>query len=76
MVSAFENKLHWQLDVSFGEDTSRKRDKNSPVNFSAVFKTALSMLKKYKPCKKNTGIKTKRKMGDEHLIALIGMDGA
>jgi hypothetical protein len=45
---------------------SRKRVKNSPQNFSVVFKTALSMLKQYTPGpdkKKQPSIKTKRKMG-------------
>jgi predicted transposase YbfD/YdcC len=72
-----ENKLHWLLDVSMGEDASRKRSKNSPQNFSVVFKTALSMLKKYKLPKGKPSIKTKRKIGgwsDEHLIAMLGMD--
>jgi predicted transposase YbfD/YdcC len=36
-----ENKLH----VSMGEDASRKRKKNSPQNFSVVFKTALNDVK-------------------------------
>ncbi len=61
-----ENKLHWLLDVTMGEDASRKRAKNSPENFSVVFKTALSMLKQYTPRpdkKKQPSIKTKRKMG-------------
>jgi predicted transposase YbfD/YdcC len=58
-----ENRLHWQLDVCFGEDASRKRQENSPVNFSTVFKTALTMLKRYKFHKGNPSIKTKRKMG-------------
>jgi predicted transposase YbfD/YdcC len=75
-----ENKLHWLLDVSMAEDASRKRAKNSPQNFSVVFKTALSMLKKYNPRpdkKKGPSVKTKRKMGgwsDEHLIAMLGID--
>lgn len=42
-----ENKLHWQLDIAFGEDAGRKRVKNAAQNFSAVFKTALAMLKEY-----------------------------
>jgi hypothetical protein len=49
-----------------GEDTSRKRVKNSPQNFSVVFKTALSMLQQYTPRadkKKQPSVKTKRKMG-------------
>src|SRR5574344_151086 len=76
---AIENNLHWMLDVSMGEDASRKRAKNSPINFSVVFKTALTILKNYKPVnkKKQPSIKTKRKMGgwsDEHLIAMMGME--
>ena len=72
-----ENRLHWQLDVSFGEDASHKRHKNSPMNFSLVFKTALTMLKKYNYHKGNPSIKTKRKMGgwsDECLIDMLGID--
>lgn len=53
-----ENKLHWQLDVSFAEDAGRKRSKNAAQNFSVVFKTALAMLKEY-PSKRS--IATKRK---------------
>ena len=76
---AIENKLHWMMDVAMGEDASRKRAINAPQNFSVVFKTALTMLKKYKPEKGKPSVKTKRKMGgwsDEHLIAMIEIDPA
>ena len=65
LFGGIENKLHWMLDVAMGEDASRKRAKNSPQNFSVVFKTALTMLKNYKPVekKKQPSIKTKQKMG-------------
>lgn len=74
-----ENSLHWMLDVSFGEDASRKRAKNSATNFSVVFKTALAMLKKYRvyPNKKDISIRRKRKVGgwsNKHLIAMLGME--
>lgn len=75
-----ENKLHWMLDVAMGEDASRKRAKNSPQNFSVVFKTALTMLKNYNPrpdIKKGPSVKTKRKMGgwsDEHLSAMLNVN--
>jgi ribosome-binding protein aMBF1 (putative translation factor) len=68
------------LDVTMGEDASRKRAKNSPQNFSVVFKTALTMLKSYNPVphrKKGPSIKTKRKMGgwsDEHLSAMLNIN--
>lgn len=75
-----ENELHWLLDVTMGEDASRKRAKNSPQNFSVVFKTALTMLKRYNPrpdIKRRPSIKTKRKMGgwsDNCLEELLNMD--
>lgn len=40
-----ENNLHWQLDVTFNEDASRKRKGNSSENFSLITKTALNFLK-------------------------------
>lgn len=43
---AIENKLHWSLDVSFKEDSSRKRMGNSAANFGLVTKIVLTMLKK------------------------------
>lgn len=40
-----ENNLHWQLDVTFYEDNSRKRKGNSAENFSLLTKTALNIIK-------------------------------
>ena len=40
-----ENKLHWHLDVTFREDMCRVRANNGAVNFSAMRKYALEMLK-------------------------------
>ena len=42
---AIENQLHWHLDVTFGEDGSRARKDNSPLNLNVLRKTALQMLK-------------------------------
>lgn len=42
-----ENNLHWQLDVSFREDYTRKTD-NAAINFSAMCKMALMLLKQSK----------------------------
>jgi predicted transposase YbfD/YdcC len=55
---AIENKLHWTLDVAFGEDASRKRAGNSARNFSLLLKIALNLLKKETSLKQ--GIKGKR----------------
>jgi predicted transposase YbfD/YdcC len=40
-----ENKLHWQLDVSFSEDQSRKRDGYAAQNFSLLNRIALNLIK-------------------------------
>jgi predicted transposase YbfD/YdcC len=40
-----ENNLHWMLDVSFGEDSSRRRKNNHAINFNIMAKTALTLLK-------------------------------
>jgi predicted transposase YbfD/YdcC len=53
-----ENRLHWQLDVTFGEDQSRIRKGHADTNFSLVRRAALSLLKNNHGCK--AGIKNKR----------------
>jgi predicted transposase YbfD/YdcC len=42
---SIENQLHWQLDVTFGEDGSRARKDNSPLCLNILRKTALALLK-------------------------------
>lgn len=53
---SIENNLHWNLDVVFNEDKSRKKKDNSPANFNIVRKVALALLEKEKTQKgsKNT----------------------
>lgn len=41
-----ENNLHWALDVSFREDSSRIRDENAALNFSWFRKMGLALLNK------------------------------
>lgn len=55
---AIENRLHWQLDVTFQEDQSRIRKGHADANFSVLRRTALSMLKNETTLK--VGIKNKR----------------
>ncbi len=55
---AIENNLHWQLDVTFGEDQSRIRKGHADTNFSSLRRTALSLLKREQSAK--VGIKNKR----------------
>jgi predicted transposase YbfD/YdcC len=55
---SIENRLHWQLDVTFQEDQSRIRQGHADANFSILRRTALSLLKNETTLK--VGIKNKR----------------
>lgn len=43
-----ENGLHWCLDVTFGEDANRTRDKNAGANLGVIRRVAASLLKQDK----------------------------
>jgi len=47
-----ENKLHWQLDVSFGEDANREQGRIGAQNLGGLRRLALSLLKRH-PNKKS-----------------------
>lgn len=67
-----ENKVHWSLDVSFGEDKSRKRAGNAAQNYTVVCRIALNLLKK--DTKLKVGIKSKRLAagwGGDYLMELL-----
>jgi predicted transposase YbfD/YdcC len=53
-----ENKLHWQLDVTFDEDQCRLRKGHADANFSLLRRTSLSLLKNNHTRK--LGVKNKR----------------
>jgi len=53
-----ENRLHWQLDVTFAEDQCRVRQGHADANFSILRRTALGLLKNEATAK--IGIKNKR----------------
>jgi predicted transposase YbfD/YdcC len=55
-----ENKLHWVLDVGFGEDLGRKRAGFAAQNFSVLNRIALNLLKQDKTSKR--GVHGKRLM--------------
>ena len=42
-----ENNLHWQLDVSFGEDASRIEKPHAAENFATLRRIALNLLKRH-----------------------------
>jgi len=66
-----ENRLHWQLDVTFREDESRLRKRHADVNFSILRRTALTLLKNESTQK--VGVKTKRLIAatDESYLAKV-----
>ena len=69
-----EDKLHWMLDVAFGEDDSRVRIGNAAENLSRVRRLALMLLKKEKSCK--LGVKSKRKKAGwnrDYLLTVLGI---
>jgi len=69
-----ENKLHWSLDVSFGEDDCRIRKGFGAENVSRLRRIALNLLKHEKAA--NCGIKIKRhKAGwdEKYLEKLLGI---
>jgi predicted transposase YbfD/YdcC len=53
-----ENRLHWQLDVTFQEDQCRIRQGHADTNFSILRRAALALLKNEPTAK--LGIKNKR----------------
>ena len=55
---SIENSLHWQLDVSFGEDRSRTRLDHAQANLGVLRRMSLSLLKN--ETSQKVGIKNKR----------------
>lgn len=71
-----ENKLHWILDVAFGEDNSNKRAGNAAENFSFISKIALNLLQNYDDRRgaKKISMKTKRKKcgwSNDYLLTIL-----
>ena len=59
-----ENSLHWQLEVTFGEDACRVRKGLADANLSVVRRAALGMLKS--ETSEKIGVKNNR-----HVVACI-----
>jgi predicted transposase YbfD/YdcC len=71
-----ENKLHWILDVAFGEDASSKKAGNAAENFSFINKIALNLLQNYDDRRgaKKISMKTKRKKcgwSNDYLLTIL-----
>ena len=69
-----ENKLHWSLDVSFGEDDCRIRKGFGAENVSRLRRIALNLLKQEKTAKCGIKIKQHKAGWDEkYLKNLLGI---
>ena len=69
---SIENRLHWQLDVTFQEDQCRLRKGHADANFSALRRTALSLLKNNH--REKVGIKNKRLLAaldEDYLLEIL-----
>jgi predicted transposase YbfD/YdcC len=67
-----ENKLHWQLDVTYGEDKSKVRKDHGPENLSVLRRCSLNLLKS--DTKTKVGIKNKRAKAGwdrEYMVGLL-----
>ena len=53
-----ENRVHWVLDIAFGEDACRVRIDHAPQNLATLRHLALNLLRREKSAK--TGVKNRR----------------
>ncbi len=67
---AIENGLHWQLDVTFGEDEAKLRKDKGPINLHLIRKWSLHLLKK-EPS--SISIKRKRKKANRDTNFLLAI---
>lgn len=68
---SIENKLHWQLDVTFREDLQRTQTGNAPENLAIVRKLSLQVLNN---AIDKESIKSRRKLAgwnDNYLLQLL-----
>lgn len=68
-----ENRLHWTLDVQFGEDLSRKRVRNVAQNFAIIRKIALNLVM---ADEEKISVNRKRKkcaMSDSYRAKMLGL---
>lgn len=69
-----ENRLHWVLDVTFGEDDSRVRIGNAAQNFGLLRRMAINLLQREGSSSKGPTVKRRRAMWDtDYLKTLLGL---
>ena len=71
-----ENRLHWVLDVSFGEDGSTIRKDNTPQNLSLLKKIVLNIIRSDTTQTAKASLRLKRKAAawdDEVRMNMLGL---
>ena len=69
-----ENKVHWCLDVIFGEDQNRAGTKYASINLSTLRKMAFNILRK-EPANKGLARKMRNAIARPgFLLVLLGLD--
>lgn len=71
-----ENRLHWVLDVSFGEDGSTVRKDNAPQNLSLLKKIVLNLIRLDTSVKRKTSLRLRRKgaaWDDDLRMSMLGL---
>jgi len=73
---AVETRLHWVLDVSFGEDASTIRKGNAPQNPSLLKKIVLNLIGLDTTEQEKTSLRLKRKTAawdDDLRVNIVGL---
>ncbi len=71
-----ENRLHWMLDVNFGEDGCRVRKDNAPQNLSLLKKIVLNLIRSDTTDTPKTSLRQKRKRAawdDDIRMNMLGL---
>ena len=68
---AVENSLHWVLDVTFHEDSSRIKKENAPENFGLLRRLALCLLKRGSTSERSIKGKRLRASWDEDYLLQV-----
>lgn len=72
-----ENRLHWMLDVNFGEDGCTVSKDNAPQNLSLLRKIVLNLIRCDTTDKTKTSLRRKRKRAawdDDVRMAMLGLN--
>lgn len=62
-----ENRLHWMLDVLFGEDGNRSRKDNAPENLAVLRRLAINVIRSH-PAPTSMRLKIKRAGWDDSFL--------